>query len=273
MAVRGPRGRLRHRRGRGALASRDVPPPDLRKARARILLSMAALCAGGRRPAREIATRELRSECSISRPALALPPPTGTAATFTYPCRHPPVPQPPSPRQTSRRPPVGRPVLPGPATTHQHRSRIPRMPRTTLQSGGSYYLALPPPTGTAATPPIPQPHQPRWQIHHRIRTTPSGLDNRRINKPSTTCAQPQDLTKARQRGDVETNNTTARPQQRTGETGVTSAPGKCTKNTHFSPAKAMAVATPHRHTRAKATVVSDNRAASLTGTGSATHSH
>ena len=30
--------------------------------------------------AREIATRELRSEWSISRPALALPPPTGTAA-------------------------------------------------------------------------------------------------------------------------------------------------------------------------------------------------
>ena len=40
----------------------------------------AALCARGRRPAREIATRELRSEWSISRPALALPPPTGTAA-------------------------------------------------------------------------------------------------------------------------------------------------------------------------------------------------
>ena len=40
----------------------------------------AAVCAGGRRPAREIATRELRSEWSISRSALALPPPTGTAA-------------------------------------------------------------------------------------------------------------------------------------------------------------------------------------------------
>ena len=37
--------------------------------------------AGGRRPAREIATREPDgSEWSISRPALALPPPTGTAA-------------------------------------------------------------------------------------------------------------------------------------------------------------------------------------------------
>ena len=41
----------------------------------------AAVCAGGRRPAREIATREPEgSEWSISRPALALPPPTGTAA-------------------------------------------------------------------------------------------------------------------------------------------------------------------------------------------------
>ena len=41
----------------------------------------AALCARGRRPAREIATREPDgSEWSISRPALALPLPTGTAA-------------------------------------------------------------------------------------------------------------------------------------------------------------------------------------------------
>ena len=40
----------------------------------------AFLPSRGRRPAREIATRELRSEWSISRPALALPPPTGTAA-------------------------------------------------------------------------------------------------------------------------------------------------------------------------------------------------
>ena len=43
-------------------------------------MGLAAVCAGRRRPAREIATRELRSEWSISRPALALPPPTSTAA-------------------------------------------------------------------------------------------------------------------------------------------------------------------------------------------------
>ena len=36
--------------------------------------------AGGRRPAREIATHDLRSEWSISKPGQALPPPTGTAA-------------------------------------------------------------------------------------------------------------------------------------------------------------------------------------------------
>ena len=44
-------------------------------------MGRAAVCAGGRRPAREIATREPDgSEWSISRPALALPPSTGTAA-------------------------------------------------------------------------------------------------------------------------------------------------------------------------------------------------
>ena len=44
-------------------------------------MGRAAVCAGGRRPAREIATREPDgSEWSISRPALAPPPPTGTAA-------------------------------------------------------------------------------------------------------------------------------------------------------------------------------------------------
>ena len=46
----------------------------------------AAGCARGRRPAREIATREPDgSEWSISRPALALPPPTGTATRSSGP--------------------------------------------------------------------------------------------------------------------------------------------------------------------------------------------
>ena len=78
------------------------------------------------------------------------------------------------------------------------------------------------------------------------------------------------------------------PNQGTTETDDTSAPEKCTKNAHFSPAKAMAVSgeaqpapakatvvsipleherakamavsTPHEYQRAKATAVSDNRA-------------
>ncbi|PKY64059.1 hypothetical protein CYJ22_07665 [Schaalia odontolytica] len=45
------------------------------------LLGRAAWCARGRRPAREIATREPKgSEWSISKPGQALPPPTGAAA-------------------------------------------------------------------------------------------------------------------------------------------------------------------------------------------------
>ena len=55
-------------------------------------MGQVAWSAGGRRPAREIATRELEgSEWSISRPALALPPPTGTA---TRPRHRPWVSQP-----------------------------------------------------------------------------------------------------------------------------------------------------------------------------------
>ena len=57
-------------------------------------------------------------------------------------------------------------------------------------------------------------------------------------------------------GDIETNNTTACPQQGTAETDVTSAPKNCTKNAHFSPAKAVAVSIPRRHKRAKAVTVS-----------------
>ena len=74
-----------------------------------------------------------------------------------------------------------------------------------------------------------------------------------------TCAQGR---LARQRGDFETNNTTARPQQGTAETDDTSAPEKHAKNSHFSPAKAMAVSIARRRKRGKATGVSDHQAAS-----------
>ena len=72
---------------------------------------------------------------------------------------------------------------------------------------------------------------------------------------------------ARQHGDVETNNTSAHPQQGTYETRITSAPEKHAKNTHFSPAKAMAVSIPHRHQREKATMVSNHQATWPTGPG------
>ena len=60
----------------------------------------------------------------------------------------------------------------------------------------------------------------------------------------------------RQHGDVETTNTTAHSQQGTTETRITSARANCTKNAHFSPAKAMAVSTGPPHRPAKATPVS-----------------
>ena len=67
--------------------------------------------------------------------------------------------------------------------------------------------------------------------------------------------------------EIETNSTTARRQQGTSETGITSAPENCTTNAHFSPAKAIAVSIPHRRKQAKAMAVSDNRATSPTGPG------
>ena len=57
------------------------------------------------------------------------------------------------------------------------------------------------------------------------------------------------------------------PRQGTVATAITSAPENCTKNAHFSPAKATAVSIPHRNQRAKATGVSDNRATWSTGPG------
>ena len=71
----------------------------------------------------------------------------------------------------------------------------------------------------------------------------------------------------RQRGDIETNNTTARLQQGTAETDITTAPENWAKNTHFSPAKAMAVSIPHGYKRAKAMTVSDHRSTRPTAPG------
>ena len=109
----------------------------------------AAVCAGGRRPAREIATRELRSEWSISRPALALPPPTGTAAR---PCRRPRAPQPCPPVPPAPSTPVEPGVMtcgsdcrlearPGPATAHRQRSWAPPSRRTRIQRSLPTFLS------------------------------------------------------------------------------------------------------------------------------------
>ena len=57
-------------------------------------------------------------------------------------------------------------------------------------------------------------------------------------------------------GQYETTGTTARPQTATIETGNTTATEKCTKNSFFSPAKAMAVSIGARPARAKVTPVS-----------------
>jgi len=70
---------------------------------------------------------------------------------------------------------------------------------------------------------------------------------------------------ARQHGDIETNNTTAHPQQGTAETGTTSAPENCTKYTHFAPAKATTVSVEARPAPAKAIAVSDKRPTWSTG--------
>ena len=77
------------------------------------------------------------------------------------------------------------------------------------------------------------------------------------------------------RGDFATNDTSAATDAGQHETTITSAAEKRTQNAHFSaakappvsvtarpaPTKATTVSTPHRHKRAKAMAVSDNRAA------------
>ena len=95
----------------GALSPLVFRAPD------RLPVGLAAVCAGGRRPAREIATREPDgSEWSISRPALALPPPTSTAARPSGPS---------GALHTGGACSVCRlNVWPGPAAAHGHRSQV-----------------------------------------------------------------------------------------------------------------------------------------------------
>ena len=86
----------------------------------------AAVCAGGRRPAREIATREPAARSGRSRG----PP---------WPCRHPPAPR------------------LGPATAHGHRSRAPPPP-----TGTAAWLRCPHRYGRALRSLRRPPHQ--WRL-------------------------------------------------------------------------------------------------------------
>ena len=79
-----------------------------------------------------------------------------------------------------------------------------------------------------------------------------------------------DTSTATDAGQRETTITNARPQTATIETGITSAPENCTENAHFAPAKAMAVSVEARPAPAKATGVSDKRAAWLASSGCVT---
>ena len=69
-----------------------------------------------------------------------------------------------------------------------------------------------------------------------------------------------DASAATDAGQHETTITNAHPRTATIETTITSAPENCTKNAHFSPAKAMAVSIPHGYLQAKAITVSNYRA-------------
>ncbi|SPT54599.1 Uncharacterised protein [Schaalia odontolytica] len=142
MGVGGPRGRIRHRRGRGSLSIRScshpVAHPGLpcassvfhsvtsqpahRPRRERTSCHPWLLCtpvaASTTRPHRQTSERrearpparrprrELRSARRLeARPGPAgLAPPTSRAATHPWPCRHPPAPQPPPARRTDAHP-------------------------------------------------------------------------------------------------------------------------------------------------------------------------
>jgi len=80
--------------------------------------------------------------------------------------------------------------------------------------------------------------------------------------PSTAAIETNNTSAATDAGQHETTITNARPQTAAIETNNTSATEKHAKNTHFSPAKATPVSIPRRRKRAKATPVSDHRAAS-----------
>ena len=92
----------------------------------------------------------------------------------------------------------------------------------------------------------------------------------RAQDPAHGDFETNDTSTATDSGQHETTITTARPQQGSLETGIASAPENCTENAHFAPAKAMAVSVEARPAPAKATGVSDKRAAWLASSGCVT---
>ena len=129
-------------------------------------MGWTAVCAGGRRPAREIAAREPSARSRRSR-------------SPARPCRRPPAPSTPAvpgvlvgdrrrfkarlcPAAAHRHPPAPRPGSAGLAVpsmrepaARSRRSRSPAKPSGTLHTGGAFHccahpIQAPPPTGTAA---------------------------------------------------------------------------------------------------------------------------
>ena len=81
-------------------------------------------------------------------------------------------------------------------------------------------------------------------------------------RPQTATVETNNTSATADTSQHETTITNARPQTATVETTITSATENHSKNAHFSPAKATPVSIPRRRKRAKATPVSDHRAAS-----------
>ena len=139
-------------------------------------VGLAAVCAGGRRPAREIATREPAARSDRSRG----PP---------WPCRHPPAPRPGPPVPPAPSTPVALIVLtccPDPAATHGHRDRALRSLRRPPHLWGQVavrqlYASSRSPARPRHRPRTPQPgHSPRTRPHKREKMRPARLHERNI---------------------------------------------------------------------------------------------
>ena len=101
----------------------------------------AFLPSRGRRPAREIATRELRSEWSISKPGQALPPPTGPSGRATQlEARPGPAATPGASRRPFRKPGQALPPTTGPSG---RASQIVVRPGATAHGGNGSTRSIP----------------------------------------------------------------------------------------------------------------------------------